>query len=171
MLYVIYDLDKTSLYCPIALWLDKQTRLKKLIGDKLFYSLYTPAYILELILGLFKVNTNMRARAKIFEDMKRDDIYQIVCTARHLTNITKFHKKQVFKELSDNITLVCVATGVTGLTKVQVLKELFQITDKDEVIMYDDNLYELNQMYNKMKNVSTYLVYFEGKKENVTKWN
>lgn len=167
MLYVIYDLDKTSLYCPIAMFLDKQRWLHNLLGNNLFYSLYTLAYKLEHILKLFKVNDRMYQRAfyYAYECNKRNNITQIVCTARHLSNETRIHKWKVFKDL--NIDLVCTACGYTGRNKAQVLKELYNINSTDEIIVYEDNSYEIANFKRIFKNVKIIKVDFQGKKEKV----
>ena len=163
MLYVIYDLDKTSLYCPIAMLLDKQRWLHNLLGNNLFYSLYTFAYKLEHILKLFKVNNNMYLRAKFFEKEYKHNVTQIVCTARHLSNETRIHKWKVFKDL--NVDLVCTACGYTGRNKAQVLKELYNITSTDNVIVYDDNSYEIYNYKNTFKNIKIIKVDFKNNEE------
>lgn len=163
MLYVIYDLDKTSLYCPIAMFLDKQRWLHNILGNHLFYSLYTLAYRLEHIFKLFKVNNNMYLRAKFFEEEYKHNVTQIVCTARHLSNETRIHKWKVFKNL--NVDLVCTACGYTGRNKAQVLKELYNITSTDNVIVYDDNSYEIYNYKNTFKNIKIIKVDFKNNEE------
>ena len=169
MLYVIYDLDRTSLYCPLAMWLDKYHKLKRLIGNNFFYSLYTPVYILELILGLFKINKAMYQRAKMINNLGQP-VTQIVCTARHYTPITKLHKDLVFKDQSPYIDLVCIAAGKTGLVKADILDEIYEFTEDDQFIIYEDNFFEMNRFKTKFKDlVTSYLVLFEGQKESTVK--
>ena len=48
---VIYDLDKTSLFCPIADFLDRFIPRNKVL-KKLYYNIYPFVHILEMKLGL-----------------------------------------------------------------------------------------------------------------------
>jgi len=151
MKHVIYDLDETSLYCPLAYKLDKCHKLKQLLPKPIFYSLYTPVYIIELMFRLFKVNRNMRVRAILFHE--NADITQHVVTARHSTLITKLHKYLVFKEMSKYISLHCVASGKTEIDKATYVYRhiLFRVNDK--LLIFE----------NDPKEISSYNKYFFGK--------
>jgi len=161
IMLVIYDLDKTTLYCPLSYKLDNCVTLKKYLGKTLFYSLYTPVYIIELIFGLFKTNTAMYNRAVIY-DKTIPNVEQIVVTARHKSLITLLHKKLVFKDLNKKIGCIFVATGRTNILKVNVIKSIY--SKNINCIIYDDNLLELAN-YKQLTNASLYKVYFDGKQE------
>ena len=164
---VLYDLDKTSLYCPFALWLDTSP-LKLLLPRKIFYSLYSFIYILEMMFGKFKVNNEMYLRAKAYSN--QPDVIQAVVTARHHTWMTRLHTYLVFKELKKQMTLICVATGESGLTKAEVVAYLFEERlDPDErIVVYDDNEYELKVYDNSFGNRATlFKVDFDGEIETI----
>lgn len=162
---VVYDLDKTSLYCPIALWLD-DSFLKRLLPSKIFYGLYSFVYILEMMFGQFKINKAMRERAIAYS--KGEDVGQLIITARHLTYMTRVHAELVFKDTMKDMLLVCVATGETGLTKAEVLYSITKNTleDNERIIIYDDSDYELEQYEKVFKDqVTCFKVDFDGKDE------
>ena len=162
---VVYDLDRTSLYCPIALWLD-DSFLKRLLPSKIFYGLYAFVYILEMICGKFKINKAMRERAITYS--KGEDVGQLIITARHLTYMTRVHAELVFKGAMKDMLLVCVATGETGLTKAEVLYNLTTdyLQDDERIIVYDDSDFELEQYEKVFKNqVTCFKVDFNGKDE------
>lgn len=162
---VIYDLDKTSLYCPIALRLDNSF-LKRLLPSKIFYGLYTFVYILEMIIGKFRINEAMRERAIAYS--KEKDVGQMIITARHLTYMTRVHAELVFKDVMKDMLLVCVATGETGLTKAEVLYSITEniLEDNERIIIYDDSDYELEQYEKVFKDqVTCFKVDFNGKDE------
>lgn len=165
---ILYDLDKTSLYCPFALWLDTSP-LKLLLPRKIFYSLYSFIYILEMMFGQFKVNNEMYLRAKAYSS--QPDVTQAIITARHHTWMTRLHTYLVFKGLMKQMILVCVATGESGLTKAEVVAYIFgeQLDDKDErIVVYDDNEYELKTYDNDFGNRATlFKVDFDGKTETI----
>ena len=163
---VIYDLDKTSIYCPIALWLDNQFWIKKLLPTRLFYALYTPVYIFEMITGLFKVNPKIYERAKIYRQLS--NVKQCVITARHNTFITRLQKKLVFKDLDNEVELYCTANGITGQSKAILVRNKITSNKNRNILMYDDNFYELAAMKLNFKNTVQLKTEFLGKNETVT---
>ena len=163
---VIYDLDKTSIYCPVALWLDNQFWLKKVLPTRLFYSLYTPVYIFEMIFGFFKVNDKIYERAKIYRQFR--DTKQVVITARHDTLITRIQKKLVFKDIDKEIELYCTANGITGQSKAILVRNKITSNRNKNILMYDDNFYELAAMKLNFKNTVQLKTEFLGKNETVT---
>lgn len=161
---IVYDLDKTSLYCPIADFLDKFIPKNKTL-KVLYYSLYPFIHNLEMKLGLLKINNSMYARAKSYAEFP--DINQIVVTARHFTKQTLTHVQKVFHEIE--MPVICIAQGLTELSKAEVIEELPLLED-EEIVMFDDNNVELSKMKKKFKNHFTgMLVKFKGKKEYVTR--
>ena len=164
---VLYDLDKTSLYCPFALWLDTSP-LKVILPSKLFFSLYSFVYILEMMFGQFKINNEMYLRAKAYNN--QPDVKQAVITARHHTWMTRLHTYLVFKELMNTMVLVCVATGESGLTKAEVVDYLFgeQLDEDERIVVYDDNEKELETYDVDFGNrVTLFKVDFDGKTETI----
>ena len=164
---VIYDLDKTSIYCPIALWLDNQFWLKKILPTRLFYALYTPIYIFEMMFGFFKVNDKIYERAKIYRQFR--DTKQVVITARHDTLITRIQKKLVFKDIDKEIELYCTANGITGQSKAILVKNKITRNKNKNILMYDDNFYELAAMRLNFRNTTQLKTEFDGIKETVVK--
>lgn len=137
---IIYDLDRTSLYCPIADWMDRFIPKNKAL-KKLYYKLYPFIHILEMKLGLLQINENMYIRSKQFEEL--DTVKQVVVTARHYSKSIDLHAKAVFKDVS--LYIICVAQGLTGLTKADVVEKL-PMDEDEEIVMYDDNFQELSLM-------------------------
>lgn len=160
---VIYDLDKTSCYCPIADWLDNFIPRNKTL-KKLYYLLYPIAHEIEMKFNLFQVNLNMRQRARQYDAFDRD-IRQVVLTARHFTKQTEKHVQRIFGDLP--VVLICVAQGITHLSKAEVASML-PIDKSEEVIMYDDNISELAQMQLAFKKKFTGIqVNFQGYTEDI----
>ena len=161
---VIYDLDKTSLYCPIADFMDKFIPKNKFL-KQLYYKLYPIAHILEMKFGLLKINDEIYNRAKIYKD--EFNARQCVVTARHRSYSTKLHIKNVFRDIE--MPCLCVAQGLTNLTKAEVIQGMIPIDPKEEIIMYDDNFNELMFMDALFKDQFTgLLVEYDGIKEKVT---
>lgn len=133
---VVYDLDKTSLYCPIADFMDRFIPSNTFF-KRLYYNLYPFVHILEMKLGLLKTNPEMYIRAMQYAEF--DDVHQIVITSRHRSFSLEKHIKRVFGNL--DIKVFPIAQGLTGLHKVEVLKRLPLF--KGGIIMYDDNFKEL----------------------------
>ena len=160
---VIYDLDKTSLYCPLANFMDKfipKNRFLKI----LYYNLYPIINKLEIKLGLFKINERMYIRAKQYQNY--GNVEQVVVTARHYTLQTMEHVTAVFRDIE--IPVICVAQGLTSLFKADVVKEL-PLLDDEEVIMYDDNITELSVMKAEFGERFTGIrVLFNGKDEEIS---
>ena len=140
---VIYDLDKTSLFCPIADFMDRFIPNNKFL-KQIYYLLYPFAHILEIKLGLLQINRSMYLRALSY-DQTYKDVRQIILTARHKSFSTEIHKKLIFRDL--DIPIFCIAQGITNLSKAAFAK-LLPIDKNEEVIMYDDNIDELNKMRN-----------------------
>lgn len=161
-LLVIFDLDKTSIYCPIAEFMDRFIP-KNMFLKKLYYKLYPFVHILEIKLGLCKVNNNMYLRAKNYINLY--NVYPTVVTARHRSVPTIKHVKLIFKDLFEDVYIVCVAQGITGFTKAEYLKKVYQVDDDCEILMFDDSINELLNMRKEFKNCSCYRVKFDGKKE------
>lgn len=158
---VIYDLDKTSLYCPIADKLDNFIPKNKLL-KRIYYSFYPIVHRLEIALGLLQVNRNMYVRAKQFEEL---GINQVVVTARHRSPSIDLHVKRVFRDV--NMLVLCVAQGITGLSKADVVAEL-PIDDDELIVMYDDNYKELSLMNRKFRKRFTGIhTYFKDNKERI----
>lgn len=179
---VIYDLDKTSLYCPLSYKMDK-CFLKKCLPIKLFYSLYNFIYTVELMFGLFKINNNMYIRAKSYfrqlELLKNKiNITQLVVTARHNTLLTKLHKKLVFKDLDEKIELICCSSGLNKVSKAEFItsdeynnniKLLYRLIRNEEIkIIYEDNLYEINNYRKYLSNFRIYKIDFSNYGEYIT---
>lgn len=164
-MYIIFDLDKTSLYCPLADKLDKFIPKFKFL-KRIYYLIYPLVHILEIKLGLFKVNENMYSRALQASQMPGTSI--IVLTARHKTKLSEVHIKEVFKDVIPDYVFY-VAQGLTGLSKAEYLKS--QIGDTEQqIIMFDDNFYELKQMKKTFKSRFTgFTVYFNGKEERIAR--
>lgn len=162
MLYVIFDLDKTSLYCPIADKLDKFIPQNKFL-KRLYYCLYPIVHTLELLFGLFKTNRNMYLRARYYQD--EPNVTTVVLTARHKSRMVFKHVKETFKDAVPNF-VCCVGQGITGLSKAKYLSLVFDFNKNDELIMFDDNQEELDEMtYYFGDNFSGVLTNFDGEKE------
>lgn len=160
---VIYDLDKTSLYCPIAdrldLFIPKNRFLKNL-----YYKIYPFIHSLEIRFGLLQINENIYQRAKMFQEFG-DDVRQVVVTARHYTKVSIKHIQMIFKDI--DVTLISIAQGLTGLYKVDVIRKL-PIYPTEEIVMYDDNFSELAFVYAEFPNQFTGMqVYFKNNKESI----
>ena len=159
---IIYDLDKTSLYCPIANFMDRFIPKNKTLR-KIYYNLYPFVHKLEMFFGLLQINKDMYIRAKQYAEFP--DINQIVVTARHFTKTTMEHVSRVFKDI--DMPVVCVAQGLTNLSKADVIKQL-PIYDDEEIIMFDDNFRELKYMRKEFKNHFTGIhVLFKDNKEEI----
>lgn len=163
---IIYDLDRTSIFCPIADWLDKFIPKNEII-KKLYYNLYPIAYIVEYIFSLVQVNRNMYNRAYMYD--KIDECFQIVVTARHFSKPVIWHLKSIFSELSGKIPVVCIAQGLTQLHKYEIVKSVINnldMTQDEEIIMYDDNVIELALMQQNFQNCKCIKISF---KDNIEK--
>ena len=159
---IIYDLDKTSLYCPIADFMDKFIPSNMFL-KKIYYSLYPFVHILEMKLGLLKINKEMYIRAKQYNEF--EDCHQIVITARHKSRSLALHVAEVFKDVP--ITTFAIAQGLTYLHKVDVIDQLPMYED-EEIIMYDDNIRELKRVCQKYnKHFTGIQVDFTGEKEEI----
>lgn len=143
---VIYDLDKTSLYCPLANFMDKFIP-SNLFLRKLYYSLYPFIHWVEIKLKLIQINYNMTNRARAYHKLKAK---QIVVTARHKTKATIKHAKLVFPDVPMNV--ICVAQGITGYSKAEYLNLFENINTDEEILMFDDNWKELSKMRFMFKN-------------------
>ena len=162
---IIYDLDKTSLYCPIANFMDKFIPKNEKL-KKIYYNLYPFIHRLEMFLGLLQINEDMYIRAKQYAEFP--DTNQIVVTARHFTKTTMEHVSRVFKDIE--MPVVCVAQGLTNLFKADVVKEL-PLLDDEEIIMYDDSVTELSVMKAEFKNHFTGIhVLFKDNKEEIDQY-
>lgn len=140
---VIYDLDKTSLFCPIADFMDRFIPKNKFL-KKLYYKLYPFIHILEMKLNLLRINTKMYVRAKQYEGLK--NVLQVVITARHRSFSLYKHVKHVFRDV--DVTVFAIAQGLTNLHKVDIVDKL-PMSDDEEIVMYDDNIWELNKVAQK----------------------
>ena len=143
---VIYDLDKTSLFCPIANFLDKFIP-HNIILKQIYYKLYPFVHILEMKFGLLKINENIYNRAVAYKTAYPDCL-QVVITARHRSISTDMHIKRVFRDI--DVSCFCVAQGITNLSKSDIAKLIPKSTN-EEIVMYDDNLDELLKMRNVYK--------------------
>lgn len=160
---VIYDLDKTSLYCPIADRLDLFVPKNRFLKN-LYYKLYPFIHSLEIRFGLIQINENMYQRAKMFQEFG-NDVRQVVITARHHTKASIKHIQMIFKDI--DVTLISIAQGLTGLQKVDVIRKL-PIYLSEEIIMYDDNFNELAFVHAEFPNQFTGMqVYFKNNKESI----
>lgn len=179
---VIYDLDKTSIFCPLANKLDRFIPKNKTL-KRLYYKLYTLAYFIEDLFNLTQINENMYSRAKMYNNLEtqwQDDeelnnfgigqkVQQVVVTARHYTKYVEKHVHKVFKDV--DVPAVCMAQGITGLHKydaIPILNELVGMYDSEDVIMYDDNENELDLMRKYLQDkVTTVRVHFENGHETI----
>lgn len=160
---VIYDLDKTSLYCPIADRLDLFIPKNKFLKN-LYYKLYPFIHSLEIRFGLLQINENMYQRAKMFQEFG-EDVRQVVITARHHSKASIKHIQMIFKDI--DITLFSIAQGLTGLHKVDIINEL-PIYPKEEIVMYDDSFNELAFVHAEFPNQFTGMqVYFKNNRESI----
>lgn len=158
---VIYDLDKTSLFCPIANFLDKFIP-SNIILKQIYYKLYPLVHILEMKLDLLKINENIYNRAVAYQSAYPNCI-QVVITARHRSVSTDMHLKKVFRDL--NVSCFCVAQGLTNLSKVDIARLIPKSSD-EEIIMYDDNLEEMLKMRDVYKGHFTGIrINFEGSED------
>lgn len=142
---VIYDLDKTSLYCPIANFMDNFIPKNKLL-KRLYYNLYPIAHLLEMKLGLLKINREMYIRARQYAEFK--DTYQVVITARHYSFSLNKHVRAVFGDV--DMSVFAIAQGLSYLHKVDIVDRL-PLIEGEEIIMYDDNAEELRRVKDKYK--------------------
>ena len=55
---IIYDLDRTSLFCPIADFMDKFIPKNKFL-KKLYYNIYPFIHIFEMKFDLLKINSEI----------------------------------------------------------------------------------------------------------------
>lgn len=162
---VIYDLDKTSLYCPIADFMDRFIPKHRTL-KRLYYNLYPFVHILEMKLGLMKVNKEMYIRAKQYAEFP--DTFQVVITARHESRSLVPHVREVFGDT--DITVFAIAQGLTNLHKVDIIKQL-PMCDDEEIIMYDDNEDELIKTKLKFQKRFTGIqVEFKGKEEKILQY-
>lgn len=138
---VIYDLDKTCLYCPIADYMDRFIP-NNLFLKQLYYKLYPLVHIVEMKLGLLQINHEMYLRALRFKNQVRN-CRQVIITARHRSLSTELHKQAVFRHL--DIPVICIAQGITNISKAGAAS-LLPVDKDEEVIMYDDNIDEINKM-------------------------
>lgn len=161
---IVYDLDKTSLYCPIASMLDRFIpRNKKL--KILYYKLYPFVHTLEDKLGLLKINQSMTSRFQRYQEYP--EIKQIVVTARHFTKETIKHVLQCFPT-GEDLPVVCCAQGITDRLKAEVINDLPFVEPGEEIIMYDDNFRELANMRKYFKGHFTGVqVLFNGREEKI----
>lgn len=160
---VIYDLDKTSLYCPIADRLDLFVPKNRFLKN-LYYKLYPFIYSLEIRFGLIQINENIYQRAKMFQEFG-NDVRQVVITARNHTKASIKHIQMIFKDI--DVTLISIAQELTGLHKVDVIRKL-SIYLSEEIIMYDDNFNELAFVHAEFPNQFTGMqVYFKNNKESI----
>lgn len=162
MAIVIYDLDKTSVYCPLANFMDKFIP-NNMFLKRLYYKLYPFVHTLEIRLGLLKINKAIYQRAKMYSNMP--DVYQCVVTARHDTQETYRHVDFVFDDLSPDIDVHCIAQGLTNLTKAEYVKQVIKPRNDEVIIMYDDNIYELLEMKRTFNEFLGFRVLFTGNKE------
>ena len=161
---IIYDLDKTSLYCPVADFMNKFIP-KNMFLKKLYYNIFPFIHILEMKFNLLKINDEIYKRAKIYKE--QFNARQVVVTARHKSYSTKLHIKKVFKDI--DIPCLCIAQGLTKLSKAECIQRMITIDPDEEIIMYDDNFNELMFMHNMFEEQFTgLLVEFDGKIEKVT---
>ena len=161
---VIYDLDKTSLFCPIADFMDKFIPKNKIL-KQLYYKFYPIVHIFEMKLGLLKINNEIYNRAKIYKE--QFNARQCVVTARHRSYSTKLHIKKVFRDIE--MPCLCVAQGLTNLTKAEVIEGMIPVDPHEEIIMYDDNFNELMCMHALFKDQFTgLLVEYNGITEKIT---
>lgn len=159
---VIYDLDKTSLYCPLADLADRFIPKNKFL-KQLYYNIYPFIHTLEMKLGLFQINTNMYVRAKQYDEIP--GVVQVIITARHFSSSVRKHVEAVFKDL--DISAICIAQGLSNINKVDIVQEL-PIGDKEEIVMYDDSWTELLKMKAKFKKRFTGIrVLFKDNKEKI----
>lgn len=160
---VIYDLDKTSLFCPIADFLDRFIPRNKVL-KKLYYNIYPFVHILEMKLGLLKINKEMYIRARQYDEFT--DCFQVVITSRHRSFSLQKHIKAVFGDEID-INVFAIAQGLTNIHKVDIIDQL-PINDDEEIIMYDDNDKELRRARAKYKGRFTGInVEYTGKEEKI----
>lgn len=161
---VIYDLDKTSLFCPIANFMDRFIPKNKILKT-LYYKIFPFIHILEMKFNLLKINDRIYNRAKIYKE--QFNARQCVVTARHKSYSTKLHIKKIFKDI--DMPCLCIAQGLTNLSKVEAVTKMITIDSKEEIIMYDDNYHELMLMHSIFRDQFTgLLVEFDGNKEKVT---
>lgn len=161
---VIYDLDKTSLFCPIADFMDKFIP-RNIFLRKLYYNIFPFIHILEMKLGLLKINDEIYKRAKIYKE--QFNARQVVVTARHQSYSTKLHIKKVFRDIE--MPCLCIAQGLTKLSKAECIQQMITIDPNEEIIMYDDSFNELMCMHALFKDQFTgLLVEYNGIKEKVT---
>lgn len=136
---VIYDLDKTSVYCPLAEKLDRHIP-KNITLKKLYYKLYPIVHWIELKLGLLKINKYIKQRAETAQNFSAR---QIVLTARHYTHMVAKHCELVFGDIP--VTLICISQGLTGVSKARYI-QLFENNENEDILMFDDNERELKLM-------------------------
>lgn len=158
---VIYDLDKTSLFCPIANFLDKFIP-HNIILKQIYYKLYPFVHILEMKFGLLKINEKIYNRAVAYK-AAYPNCLQVVITARHRSISTDMHIKKVFRDI--DVSCFCVAQGITNLSKSDIARLIPKSKD-EEIVMYDDNLDEMLKMRNVYKGHFTGIrVNFKDKEE------
>lgn len=161
---IIYDLDRTSLFCPIADFMDKFIPKNKFL-KKLYYNIYPFIHILEMKFDLLKINSEIYNRAKIYKE--QFNARQCVITARHKSFSTKLHIEEVFRDL--DIPCFCIAQGLTKISKAEALNKLVVVDPNEEIIMYDDNFNELMFMHSMFQDKFTgFLVEYKGNKEKIT---
>ena len=161
---IIYDLDRTSLFCPIADFMDKFIPKNKFL-KKLYYNIYPFVHILEMKFDLLKINSEIYNRAKIYKE--QFNARQCVITARHKSFSTQLHIKEVFRGL--DIPCFCIAQGLTKISKAEALNKLVVVDPNEEIIMYDDNFNELMFMHSMFQDRFTgFLVEYKGNKEKIT---
>lgn len=157
---VIYDLDKTTCFCPLADFADKFIPPNKFL-KKFYYKLYPFIHRFEMKFDLFKTNLSFYQRARLYSTFP--GVTQVIITARHYTPMVDRHKEAIFGSL--DIPVVCIAQGLSELFKADVVSML-PIEPDEEIIMFDDNLEELTLMHIKFgKRFTGYKVLFKGKEE------
>ena len=146
---IIFDLDKTSIYCPIADFMDRFIPQNKTLKQLYYKNVYPFIHTLEIKFSLCKINEKIYNRVKAIETINSGNISYLVLTARHETYETYKHVDLIFKEFANFIMVECVAQSITELSKADFLENNFFICDDEEIVMFDDNYKELLEMKNK----------------------
>lgn len=156
---IIYDLDRTLVYSPIAMFLDR-LRPRNLTLLKLYYKLYPAAYFLDTYLGLLKINIMMAKRIEMYH--RYPNIRQIIVSARDDGLATYAQLAHI-----PNINLIqdvfLIAQAKTKYSKAAFLLDRYYI--KANIVMFDDSYLELSAVKRHFENATCIQVNFKDKEE------
>ena len=156
---IIYDLDRTLLYSPIAMFLDR-FRPRNLTLLKLYYKLYPAAYFLDTYLGLLKINTMMAKRIEMYH--RYPNVQQIIVSARD-DGLATYAQLAHIPNINYIQDVFLIAQAKTKYSKAAFLLDNYY--SKTNILMFDDSYLELSVVKRHFENATCIQVDFKGKEE------